>query len=328
MIRAQRRLYSFGEVALSVMLRISHLFTLDIGKCCHDWREMKMPQGTKHQSTKITKLLNIGDSGSGKTGALACLLKGGYRLIIVDFDNGLDILVGILRDDKEALDRMYFETFTDRLKLVNQMIVPVGEPKAFVNAMNGLERWKFRTEPGSEEYYDLGSAFDWGPDTVLVIDSLGFAGEAALRLVRQMNGHQFDKFVAIPDWGQAMIKIEGLLQILHSKSIKCHVIVNSHITYIEDAIKGTQRGLPRALGSKLPPKVGGYFNSLVRSETIGSGKSAKRIIRTTSESGVELKLPVAPGTVKDELPISDGLLTIFKTLQRHEWTEESSKQGE
>ena len=281
-----------------------------------------MPQASKHQSRKITKLLNMGDAGAGKTGALACLAQAGQRLIICDFDNGIDILVGLLGTDKASLDRIYYETFTDALKMgPENMIVTDGKPVAFSNALRGLTKWEFPIEPGSTEKYNLGNSGSWGPDTTIVIDSLGFASDAALRLVRQDNMHQFDKFISQPDYGQAMTKIENMLQLLYSDSIKCNVIINTHITYLEDVLKGTLKGLPRALGSKLPPKVGGYFNSIVRTMTEGQGKSQKRVIKTASDIGVELKLPVAPGVVPDTLPIESGLLTIFKALQKEEWTE-------
>jgi septum formation inhibitor-activating ATPase MinD len=60
-----------------------------------------MPQATKHQSHRTTKMLNMGDAGSGKTGALASLAKAGQRLVILDFDNGLDILIGLLKNDQK-----------------------------------------------------------------------------------------------------------------------------------------------------------------------------------------------------------------------------------
>ncbi len=296
-----------------------------------------MPQGTKHQSKKTTKLLNLGVPGSGKTGATACLVEAGYRLIVVDFDNGVDILVNLLRENREALERLYYETFTDKMQLIkgqsrgkddkikpSAMIVTKGTPTAFIDALAGLTKWKFPVEDGSTETYDLGNIGEWGPDTIVLIDSLGFAGVAALRFVRQLNMHQLDTFTSQPDYGQAMDMLEGMLQLLYSDSIRCHVIVNSHITFIDDILKGTLIGLPRALGSKLPPKVGGYFNSIVHTTTVGSGKSAKRVIRIASEGMVELKLPILPGTLPSELPIKDGLLTIFKTLQSADWVEEET----
>ena len=284
-----------------------------------------MPQATEHQSNKITKLLNMGDAGAGKTGALACLAKAGQRLIICDFDNGLDILIGILRKDKASLERIYYETFTDPLKMGPQnMIVTDGKPAAFTDAMKGLTKWEFPISEGSTEKYNLGNSGDWGPDTTIVIDSLGFASDAALRFVRQLNMHQFDNFVSQPDYGQAMTRIENMLQLLYSDNIKCNVIVNTHITYLEDVLKGTLKGLPRALGSKLPPKVGGYFNSIIRTMTEGQGRSQKRVIKTASDIGVELKLPVAPGTIQDTLPIESGLLTIFNALKSEEWIEKEN----
>lgn len=294
-----------------------------------------MPQGTKHQSKRTTKLLNVGVPGSGKTGATACLVKAGYRMIVVDFDNGVDILINLLKDDKEALERLYYETFTDSMQLIKgaargedakprAMIVTKGSPTAFTDALNALTRWKFPVEEGSTETYDLGNIGDWGPDTIVQIDSLGFAGIAALRFIRQLNMHQFDNFTSQPDYGQAMDMVEGMLQLLYSDAIKCHVIVNSHITFLTDILKGSMIGLPRALGSKLPPKVGGYFNSIVHTTTVGAGKSVKRVIRTTSDGLMELKLPILPGTLPFELPIKDGLLTIFRTLQSADWVEDET----
>ena len=39
-------------------------------------------------ATAPIKLLYIGDSGSGKTGSLASLVKDGYKIRILDYDSG------------------------------------------------------------------------------------------------------------------------------------------------------------------------------------------------------------------------------------------------
>ena len=44
-----------------------------------------------HTSVDVTKLLLVGDSGSGKTASLATLANAGYKLRILDYDNGLDL---------------------------------------------------------------------------------------------------------------------------------------------------------------------------------------------------------------------------------------------
>jgi hypothetical protein len=43
----------------------------------------------EHESNSIVKAMLAADSGSGKTGALACLVDAGFNLRILDFDNGL-----------------------------------------------------------------------------------------------------------------------------------------------------------------------------------------------------------------------------------------------
>ena len=55
-------------------------------------QEIKMANIKTHKSAEYTKLMLVGDSGSGKTTALASLANAGYNLRILDFDDGLSIL--------------------------------------------------------------------------------------------------------------------------------------------------------------------------------------------------------------------------------------------
>lgn len=249
----------------------------------------------------IVKLLLIGDSGTAKTGSLASLAIAGYRLVIEDYDNGLDSLAQVLRKQKpEALKNVHYQTLTDKLKSVNGEIVPNGTPTAFSRGMALLDNW-----PG------LGAASTWDSNTILVIDSLTFCSSAAMRFVMALNG-RFSK-PQIQDWGAAMEKIEGLLGILYSDNIKCHVIINSHISYVEGE-DGASRGYPSTLGQKLPPKVGRYFNAILQTKIMGSGPTAKRFIRTVPDSMIPLKSPVPD--LPAELPIETGLADYFKKVAK------------
>ena len=297
-----------------------------------------MPLIRYHQSSKVTKALNVGKPGAGKTTATAALAAAGYRMIYMDYDNGLDIVRNLVAHmPREVQDKVYFETFTDEMKMVTgmsrtsedgplkqtAMMVCKGMPTAFTRSMNGLVRWRFATYPGSKEFYDLGNIGSWGPDTVLVVDSLGLAANAALRFVRQTNMHQLDDFISQPDYGQAMNKIEGMLELLYSAAVQCNVIVNTHIVSVEDKRTGEVTGEPRALGSKLPPKVGGYFNTIIKTETKGVGDAASKIIKTAGDATFELKVPLEPGALPKELPIKDGLVALFHALQANEWREDA-----
>ena len=64
-----------------------------------------MPALGQHQSSDIVKMLFIGPSGAGKTGALASLASAGYNLRILDMDNGLDVLANVLNNPKTLTRR-------------------------------------------------------------------------------------------------------------------------------------------------------------------------------------------------------------------------------
>src|SRR6185312_12516236 len=81
----------------------------------HPRRGELMPTLADHPSSSVIKLLNIGESKTGKTGALASLVKAGYTLHILDYDNGLDILQTALRGDNAALARVHFATLRDTI---------------------------------------------------------------------------------------------------------------------------------------------------------------------------------------------------------------------
>ena len=76
-----------------------------------------MPSLANHQSNQFTKLLLIGDAKSGKTGSLVSLVKAGYKLRILDFDNLLDILkFKVMEECPDKLDNVEFVTVRDAYK--------------------------------------------------------------------------------------------------------------------------------------------------------------------------------------------------------------------
>src|SRR6266436_4684349 len=128
-----------------------------------------MPSLANHQSNEYTKLLIEGDSGTGKTGSLASLVSAGYKLRILDFDNGLDILKACIeKDDPALLANVEFRTLRDKRKATSSGPVIVGTPKAFIEGIKLLDRWKYTDTDGTE--VDLGVPAEWGSDCILVLD--------------------------------------------------------------------------------------------------------------------------------------------------------------
>lgn len=262
-----------------------------------------MPDLSAHQSAGSTKLLLIGDSGSGKTGALASLAKAGYNLRIIDLDNGLDILANMLRGDP-AIERIKFETVTEPMKAVGPRLVPA-KAIAWQRAVELLSKWKNDKE-------DLGSIITWTTQDILVIDSLTFLGQAAMNLVLAMNA-RLGQQPHQSDWFGAQQMVESMLQMLYDDAVKCNVIVTSHIAYIEEE-GGPMRGYPAAPGRALSPKIGRYFNSVLMTKTTGQGTNQTRKLLTNTSGIVELKNS-NPITVKPEYLQTTGLAEYFKAVR-------------
>lgn len=264
---------------------------------------------SNHESAATTKLLFIGDSGAGKSGALASLAGAGYNLRILDLDNGLDVLANLLRDPKgpygsEALARVEYETITDKMKPgPGGKLIP-SKATVWQRATALLTNWKTETA-------DFGPLETWTTQDVLVIDSLTMLSTAALNLVLMMNNRLGGR-VEQSDWYVGQQMIEGLCQMLYDEAVKCNVIVTSHIAFIGP--ENNERGYPSTLGKSLPPKIGRYFNTTLMARTSGQGAAQKRMILTRTSGQIELK-NTAPLKVKAEYPLESGLADYFKDVR-------------
>ena len=264
-----------------------------------------MPSLADHQSATTTKMLLMGDSGSAKTGSLASLVRAGYRLRILDFDNGLDSLVQQVKATApECLSNVSFVTLRDKMKASPMGPVIDGQPKAFITALNLLDNWK---EPDGT---DLGKPSGWGADTVLVIDSLTMMSDAAFAWANFMNPGAKDRRQI---YGAAQEAIEHVIALLTGPGMATNVIVIAHTKYM-DRPDGTTKGFPTAVGNALSPKLPAYFNSVALTSTSGAGQSLKRQIQTISTALIDLKNPASlkmPGA----LPIENGLSDFFRTVR-------------
>jgi hypothetical protein len=270
-----------------------------------------MPLLSAHQSNKITKLLLIGDSGTGKTGALASLVAAGYKLRILDMDNGLDSLTQQCKQRKLDMANVDFRTLRDKLKSTPMGPVVDGMPKAFIDAVSMLDNWKYTYEG---VVTDLGKPETWGDDTVLVIDSLTFLSNAAMAwasAVKVPHGAKGQDGRAV--YGEAQKALEHVLSLLTSENFKANVVIISHIVYV-DRDDGTRKGYPMATGQSLSPKIPAYFNSVALCEQVGTGSSVKRTIRTSPTSMIDLKNPASFRMV-EQLPIETALADFFKTVK-------------
>ncbi len=260
-----------------------------------------MPKLSDHQSNAYTKLLLTGDSGSGKSGALASLVKAGYKLRILDMDNGLDPLkTFVMRECPELIDNVEFRTLRDKRKTTAAGVVIDGKPVAWVNMMKMLDHWKY-------DDVDLGKPSDFGPDCIVVLDTLSFAADAAFDWAQSMNPSGKDP----RQWFYAaQQQIESFLAAVSSDGFQANVIVSSHVRY-STGDDGRNKGYPNAIGSALGPTIPRYFNHWAQCEN----KAGKRTIQTAATNMFDLKNS-KPFEAKATYDISTGLADFFAVLRQ------------
>jgi len=277
-----------------------------------------MPNLAQYQSGETTKAIVMGDSGGGKSGALASLAHVGYKLHIMDTDNGLDVLKNLLLDPNsryspKAIENVDAITITEKMVPKQGIVVPASA-KAWSKCISLFDKWD------DGQGLNLGSIFTWGPQDILVIDSLTMLCNFCMNHIKAMNNRlQSDPYQS--DWGEAQRQIEAVLQTLYDSQLKCNVIVNCHITRIGQeesvvsekgvvskyTVSGTERGYPSTLGKALSPKVGRYFNTALLCE---GGK-----IYTKTRGIVNLK-NTNPVSVPGSFPLETGLADYFKAVRR------------
>lgn len=264
-----------------------------------------MPPLGSSQTAPLVKVLIVANSGFGKTGGLASLAAGGYKLHIADYDNGVPILLSTL--SKDYWKNVKYETFIDKFKKLGPNFIPLSAT-AWDAGNTQLEKWANANS---------------GEEHVLVVDSLTHMCNSALRHTLHMNKRLgMQPFQS--DWGDAQGKIEGVLSWLYSSDVKCNVVVNAHALYLggkdnpdePDNATNTRpiKGYPMSLGKALSPKIGSYFNNMLVGKVMGEGASAVRSYFTNPIDLLDAKT-MAPGKVKDKYPLTTGLRDFFSDVR-------------
>lgn len=274
-----------------------------------------MAKLSSHHSGSLAKTLGVGDSGSGKSGSIASLAKAGFQVRILDCDNGADIVRNMLLDDPAAMDRVDVETVTNEYTTMlvaggQRRPVPKAPADAFAKALMLLDKWSDGTTPSK-----------WGPSHFLVLDSFSFLSQQSMDYTLAQN----NRLGGRPEkqhWGAAIADLEAVLQLLYSKSFNTNVLVLTHVTYItsdtnkegdtiavKSAVEDGATPYPNALGSKLPAKMGSYFNNMIGYQTVGN----RREIRTDQMKALGFKSSNPKG-VKPSYKIETGLAEFFRDL--------------
>lgn len=264
-----------------------------------------MPKASEHKASTLTKLLYLGDSGTGKTTSLCSLIEAGYHVHVLDFDNLLDSLIAMIRQrTPDGLDRLDFMSFRDKFKSTPNGPVVDGQPRAYIEAMKAIDKWEDGSVPAQ-----------WGPEHVLVIDSFTRMATSAHWWAKGLQGAStFAEGVPLKgvDPRQFFYTAQGglmnTISYITAESFNTNVIVIAHIKYLEK--DGVTKGFPVAVGNAISTEIPAYFPSVALA-TKGLGAEPKRILRTRSTNMFDLKNPRS-FDLAAEYDLSDGLAKFFK----------------
>lgn len=260
-------------------------------------------------SPLLIRALNVGDSGGGKTGALASLAGAGYRLWIMDYDNNIQVLKTIIREKfPSAAPNITYETIRDTITMTGGKPMVKAPPMAFKRAGKLLGEW---------------SADTWGPNDILCLDTLWSMSNAAFNEATFSQG-RLNQRAQLSDYGWMADSVMGFIQMI--ATLKCHIIVNTHIRYLGGADAGDEdakpqdtlpfRGLPSAKGQQVSNDLSKLFNTQLVTMVKGIGPASKRVISTQPQGLVSAKT-CSPFTVKAEYPLETGLASLFEDILGH-----------
>ena len=278
------------------------------------------------------KALLMGEAGSGKTCALASLLDAGYQVRVIDADNKIDGLRNILthKDSKykrDSIERLAYVTLTERMRMAQGRIIPASA-NVWPKTIGLLEDWN-NADPALGTVAKLGKLTSWDDNCVLVIDTLSSIGAAAMNFGQAMNGvlgNVRTQNEIRRDIGGAQSLVRDLVRLLNDTSIKCHVIVSTHIIYVRADGSGVltlgdggdsnvpTQGFPNAIGRAISPEIPRYFGNVLLLKQIGSGAATRRRLYTLTQGNVNLQSN-APLSVAPEYAQETGLADLFKALR-------------
>jgi len=284
-----------------------------------------MTNAASLQASPALRIMVVGYPGTAKTGMLASLLNAGFKIRMLDFDGNPEPLLQYANPDKlQNLDIAYFE---DKMRLGARFTEPSGIPTAFSDALKQMDDWKTQDAEGNP--ISLGASKDWGPDTIVVLDSLTSMGEAAMhRAMKLLNKTPENNTDRV--WGLSMNEQLAFIKRLRAPTNRHHVIVLSHLKIISprDARSGDSeltksikqemaevvptRLYPSALGWQLPQQIGKEFPILLEAEKVTKGGKTTRTLNLSPKTLLDVKFPGA--IAETRLDISDGLLRVFEAL--------------
>lgn len=245
----------------------------------------------------------LGESGTGKTHSIRTLVDAGLEVFVLFTEPGMEVLADV---PKEKLHWHYvppaapdFASMIASATKINTMSfdaltkLPDIDKRKFTEFIDVLTSLSdFQCDRTGLKY---GSVDSWGPDRVLVMDSLSGLNIAAMNLVAGSKPVK-----SMGDWQVAVDNLERLLMKL-CVDTRCHFVLTAHLERETDEVTGGTTLVSSTLGRKLGPKLPRFFSDVIHVKRQG-----EKFTWSTATSNVATK--------NRYLPIADNLPPSFSTI--------------
>lgn len=249
------------------------------------------------------KILLVGLPGAGKTFSIRTLPAAGVRPCVLFTENS-HATIGDLPGAAWATVNPAGRTFEQQLQyatviskvaadgLLKALDANRGKHAQFITVLKTLSH--FVDERSGE---DLGPVDNWGPERVLVVDSLSGMNQIFLDLVSGARPNRTQQ-----EWGVAVDQENRFLQSLCA--LRCSVVVMAHLQSERDEVTGATRLFPQGVTKNFGTDLPKLFD-----EVIYSSANAGRFAWSTAETNIITKtrlLPIASGQEPSFVPIFEA----------------------
>lgn len=231
-------------------------------------------------------VLLMGASGTGKTHSLRTLVDSGLEVFVLFTEPGMEVLADIPSDklhwhyippsSPDWSDMIDSASKINKLSLKSlSEMSDINKSKytEFLDVLGSLAN--FKDDRTGQTY---GGVDSWGPERVIVVDSLSGLSIMAMNLIA---GSKPVKSIA--DWGVSVDNLERLLTKL-CVDTRCHFVLISHLERETDEVTGGTSLTASTLGRKLGPKLPRFFSDVIHVKRDG-----EKFNWSTATSNVDTK---------------------------------------
>lgn len=247
-------------------------------------------------STDIKQLpgvnvLLMGASGTGKTHSLRTLVDSGLEVFVLFTEPGMEVLADIPSDklhwhyippsSPDWSDMIDSASKINKLSLKSlSEMSDINKSKytEFLDVLGSLANFK-----DDRTGQTFGGVDSWGPERVIVVDSLSGLSIMAMNLIA---GSKPVKSIA--DWGVSVDNLERLLTKL-CVDTRCHFVLISHLERETDEVTGGTSLTASTLGRKLGPKLPRFFSDVIHVK-----READKFMWSTATGNVDTKARNVP----------------------------------